>query len=201
MKVIVAGIPRCGTTYLWRCLSGHDAIDIAHSYSGTVIKTHSYAPLHLIGFRAIFMFGDIVNAVISTQLHAITLPHFINCGIFDIENADIYSKDLLNYEKMFDSWNRYNGYPVLMLRYETCWQYRELISDFLEQEITLLPFIERSTKQNCIQPDLIDKTKHTYKELIEKVNKMPDYKLIYRWRDDPWKYLFDKINQYEISEG
>jgi len=200
MKVIVAGIPRCGTTYMWRSLSGHDGVDIVRTYQGDVIKTHSYAPWHFVGYRAIFMFGDILNSVISTQLHAVTTPHFINCGNFN-PLTSVYERDCLHYEKMFDSWNRYNGYPVLMLRYETCYKYEKLISDFLGQSVKLLPFKPRSTHPSIVQGDIVHEIKNTYAFLIDKVNSMPEYKLIYRLRDDPWAHIHNAIKKYEICEG
>lgn len=153
------------------------------------------------------MFGDIVNAVISTHLNAMTVPHFLNCGVFEFKctissaQGDIFGQDLLGYERMFDSWNRYNGYPALLLRYETCHKYQQLISDFLGEKVTLLPWRERKTKSGLVQPDIVWQIKRTYKCLRCKVASMPDYKLIYRRGYDPWQDLHDKIKKYEISEG
>lgn len=201
MKVIVAGIPRCGTTYMWRSLSGAEAVDIAHSYNGTVIKTHSPAPLHMIGYRAVFMFGDIVNAVISTAMRAQTLPHFINCGYFGVTVPSIYDRDFLRYERMFDSWNAYNGYPVLLLRYETCHQHAGLISDFLECDVNLLPFKERQTRREIVQPDILERIESTYSDLIAKVAGMPDYTIIHRHAAGPWQHMQEKLSQHTVSEG
>lgn len=108
--IICAGIPRCGTTIMLGALAG---IKIggttSKDYEGEVKKTLTFNPSRFMNARkAIFMFGDPVASVVSTYRNRMTPGHFRHCGTGDIDpaKADIFSADILNYERMFTSWMR-----------------------------------------------------------------------------------------------
>ena len=132
-RIVVAGIPRCGTTLLWRAIVGLGPGQYTpKGYTGGIIKTHSQAPKTLPeGYKVLFLFGDIINAVISTKLKRYDQRHFTNCGCSkDVSKTDIFEEDALNYEKIFDSWMRDNGYPVLAVRYEVLFDNLDKIENF-----------------------------------------------------------------------
>jgi tetratricopeptide (TPR) repeat protein len=181
-NVIVAGIPRSGTTMIFRALAGFYPGDTTpRNYSGSVKKTHGLAPKQLPkGYKVIFVFGNIINSVISTKKSRYDQVHFINCGCSqNPENTDIYLEDSLNYEAMFDSWNKNNGYPVICVRYETIYENLKPISRFLGITLSLPPQKKRTTKYSDCNEEELQKIKKTYKNLIDKVNNAPDVAIYY----------------------
>jgi len=194
-EVVVAGIPRCGTTYLFRCLAGM-------SPAGTtpkgpelerlpIMKTHGLAPpnsfkdpwsvktsRHMVaGGLAIFLFGDPVLAVISTRFRRWRNVHARNCGFFGkLEHADIYRTDCFNYEKMFDTWTsaaKANG-AVLALRYETLYENRSAVEKFLGRTVRWNPWRKRNTAYDAVPQDDLRNIVNTYQSLIRKVRNAPD---------------------------
>lgn len=175
MRLIVAGIPRCGTTYLYASIIGREMNDL-DSYNGCVIKTHSLAPYRMGGincYKAIFLFSDPLHAVISTKRNIYDRFHFENCGCFrNPDEVDIFHEDALGYEKMFDSWmlrSENFGYPVLALKYEAIPKYQKDIEEFIRQEIKWLPWIERESNYDLVMEDEFDDIKYTYGELYKKI--------------------------------
>ena len=179
MKVVIAGTPRCGTTYLFRSLAGLEQSEFTPKrYEGDLIKVHGPAPKDLPPeYRAIFMYGDVVRAVISTKKKRWTREHFRNCGCRKWF-PKIYERDDLNYELMFDTWTRDNGYPVLALRYETMHEHIDVISDFVGERVRLLPWIARTTSYEEVAAEVLRTIRTTYESLIAKVAAMPAYQLI-----------------------
>lgn len=175
--VIVAGIPRCGTTLMFRALAGFSAGNTTpKNYYGKIKKTHGLAPSNLPrGYKAIFLFGDIVSSVISTKNSRYESNHFLNCGCLKkVEEVDIYKEDILNYELMFDSWHQRHNYPVMCLRYEKIYHNINLIKAFLQTDISLPKKRKRTTKYaDCSKKDL-KQIKHTYQSLINKIKKVPN---------------------------
>jgi hypothetical protein len=140
-KILVAGIPRSGTTLLWRAIAGLPPGDTTPpDYAGPVKKTHSLAPNTLPDdYKAVFLFGDIIASVISTRLNRYSEFHFQICGSNrSPETTDIFIEDALNYEAMFDSWHRSNSYGVMCIRYETLFANRKIIEAFVENHLLLI---------------------------------------------------------------
>lgn len=178
-NIIVAGIPRSGTTMVFRALAGlppRDTTPRNYPDSASIKKTHGIAPKQLPeGYKAIFVFGDIVSSVISTKKHRYDKTHFINCGCSkDPEHTDIYLEDALHYEAMFDTWNRNNGYPVICVRYEKIHENLKKINDFLGVNLHLPPRKSRSTKYSDCTKEELENIQQTYASLIQKVNNAPD---------------------------
>ncbi len=201
MKTIVAGLPRCGTTYMYRSLAGLEqgdntpdkersfirSLDKAMKKDcklqgyNQIIKTHSHAPSSLPeDCKVIFMFGDVEKAVISFRQNRWD-PYSIrnqSCRK-PMKLMNIYKRDELKLEKHLDSWTKSNGYPVLLLRYEKVFDNVDIISSFIGREVHLLPWVERGTKLDLManEKDLLNIRK-TYGRLIKRVNEMPDYLII-----------------------
>jgi tetratricopeptide (TPR) repeat protein len=177
-SIIVAGIPRSGTTMMFRALAGLEPGDTTpRNYCGPVKKTHGLAPKKLPeGYKVIFIFGDVINSVISTKKFRYDKTHFINCGCTkDPEATDIYLEDALNYEAMFDSWNQDNGYPVICVRYETIYENLKQINNFfIFTNLSLPSKKQRTTRYFDCNKEELNNIKKTYRNLIEKVNNAPD---------------------------
>lgn len=176
-RIVVAGIPRCGTTMVWRAIVGLPPGDEhPQHYRGSVLKMHGTAPTSLPPCaKGIFMFGDVTLAVISTRFNRWDQRHFANCGCDrTLDEVDIFREDALNYEAMFDSWHQRNGYPVLCLRYETLRDHRDLLSSFVGFDVPLPPWRKRSTTaQMASQADVLA-IQQIYEGLIKKVETAPD---------------------------
>ena len=182
-NLIIAGIPRCGTTMMWYASQGleaHSRMPRNYALGDTpVLKTHQ-RPSHLkiaSEARAIFMYGDPLLAVISTRIHRWDSRHFWNCGCSaDPATSDIYSSDILGYEAMFDEWVllRPQKCRTLLLRYETMHDHVATISEFLGREIVLPPRRERSTSLELISDDELRHAEITYARLIGKVSASPN---------------------------
>ncbi|MDT9266490.1 tetratricopeptide repeat protein [Limnospira sp. PMC 1223.20] len=174
---IVAGIPRSGTTMIFRVLAGLPPGNTTpRHYFSSVKKTHALAPQKLPKeYKVIFIFGDVINSIISTKSSRYDKFHFLNCGCTkDPENTDIYLEDALNYTAMFESWNQDNGYPVISVRYEAIYNNVDRISEFLGINLILPPFKPRSTKHSDCSDDQLQNIKTTYQNLIDKVQNAPD---------------------------
>ena len=95
-RVLIASVPRCGSTYLLRSLAGlpqgnttpkhkskHIAFvrDLNSLPRSRFLKTHSTAPETLPDdVRTVFLFGDPISAVVSTHEKRNTRDHWLNCG-------------------------------------------------------------------------------------------------------------------------
>lgn len=179
-KLIIAGIPRTGTRYLTNKLGGKSFKAI----HGNLVKTHGLAPpdssgdpraetvaerLLRGGYKAIFMFGDPVYSVVSTMRNIYDRNHFKNCGLRNPpDNMDITTKDWLGYERMFDSWMQYHGYPVLALRYETLPNHAKELHGFTGVDIDFSDWGGRKTNIDAEPPELLKRICDTYASLIRK---------------------------------
>lgn len=189
LRVLIASIPRCGSTFLLRAVGGFlpGAGFPKVSYCAFVrnldnfsavpfLKTHSLAPRSLPeNVRAIFLFADPVEAVVSTRDRMFNRNHFENCGYLKDEPPDIFNRDDLGYEKIFDTWTSEHPYPVLALRFETLWEHEEAIGAFLGRKIILPVKRPRQTK---VTEHLQARVSEVYASLVEKVRSFPDAKLI-----------------------
>ena len=194
-EVAVVGIPRCGTTWLFRSLmnlgpgSGTPKGAAYKNLSG--LKMHSLAPPETFGDphaydlryhththrKTIWVFGDPISAVVSTRLKRWDHVHAANCGCFETLNeVNIFSRDCFNYELMFDSWMKAHEYPVLVMRYETMWHNRAIVEAFLDRSVAWSPWSLRDPTNNFsrIKPEQLELVRKTYSRLSEKIAKAPD---------------------------
>jgi len=195
-EVLVAGIPRCGTTYVFRSLAGLPQGSSSPKGAALerlpIMKAHSLAPpdgfgdpweprvrKHVeSGGKTIFMFGDPVLAVASTIRTRMDHVHAANCGCFRaITLVDLRLRDEFHYEKMFDTWtsNRTGG-DVLCLRYEALDKIQKMgiVEAFLGRKVKWLPLRKRATSYDSIRKQLRELLESTYHSLIQKVNAYPD---------------------------
>jgi len=196
-RFIVAGIPRCGTTMAARVIAGLPPGRYWHTEpagNAAVIKRHLKlwpGDLETIE-KGVFIFGDIIKAVLSTRRARLDKRHLENCLCQKtMDEIDILRCDDLNYEQIFDFWagSNSNGnmipvqqfafkFPLLLLRYEKIWKYTEEIEDFSCQKLVFPPMRIRVTKPENFPTGDVRAIKKTYKSLIAKIAKMPDIELI-----------------------
>jgi len=186
-KIILAGIPRCGTTVMARALAGLPCnkvwprIRTRLTETNGVLKTHEPFSDDLVsGYdRAVFIFGDIVLAVLSlvrgrgdeVSRRILGIPR---CA----DVSDLMSSDRAGLMAIFNSWKR-PTIPTLRIRYETMWDHIKEIEKFTGRDLNLLPpyrrrrsWIERFDSRH------VENVKSTYSELIDEIDKAPDLEVV-----------------------
>lgn len=191
IRVLVASVPRCGSTYLFRSIAklppgGRFPRDDGCTFTRNLsplpekpfLKTHGLAPPSLPDdVRAVFLFGDPICAVVSTRQNRFNAGHFRNCGYNGTVAPDIYERDDLGYERIFDSWTGSHEYPVLALRYETLNQHQGLLSRFLGRRVRLRP---RRARGTSVPDELRSQLITVYGRFVEKVDRAPDATVLSR---------------------
>ena len=178
-KIIVASIPRTGSTMLTRALAD---LPVCGSFdqklSSKVYKTHLYEHQVKKCKKAIFLFGKVEVSVISMRKFRWDKQSLLNCQCpTSPQNTNIYVNDACNFEKIYDSWTHPKSHTVLAVRYEKIWKYKNLIQDFVGWNFTLPPRRPRLTYLNSVSPQALDQIRITYKSLINKVNKAKDIQI------------------------
>ena len=177
INIYMSSLPRSGSTYMCRSIGNkgqgeylpHDLLD------NGLIKNHRPPPEYIPeGYKAVYLFGNPYEAVISTKLKRFGTKHFLNCG-YAGRAQNIYEKDFLGYENTFDRWmaGKYD-FPTMLIRYETMHEHFGEINDFLGMNINWLRWKDRKTnllRVNHRQRVLIGKT---YGSLYNKIKKAPD---------------------------
>ena len=175
--IVVAGIPRSGTTYMARALAGMEpGGTFPRGGSNGVYKTH-LPPWSVPGEidRAVFMFGDVADSVISTRLRRWDRKHFKNCGHEDLPaTADIYERDVLGYEDIFDAWYQPQSFPLICARYEALGiGALEVIADFLGQRVKWPEWDRRPHYHHPKRREI----ESAYRGLVAKVREASDLKM------------------------
>ena len=176
-KLILASIPRSGSTWIHRALCGlppspttsknpfHKKLEGWSIYKTHRTFEHWKHKIHSKD-KVIFIFGDITHSIISTREKRYEKNHFKNCGYTgSFENKNIYEEDFLNYELIFDSWVNCNLPNLLILRYETFSP--STLYNFVPFSFNLPPRTPRTDYTN-VKKSNITKIQNTYKSLIEK---------------------------------
>lgn len=197
-EVAVVGIPRGGTTFLFRSIAGlppgHSTPKGAAYKALPWLKAHSLAPpacfndqhaedirLHCeAGGKTIFVFGEPMPAVISTRLKRWDWMHAWNCGfnpdVFKQKAPDIYATDCFSYEWMFDTWMKDNGYPVLAVKYETMDKHFDAIAEFLFRPVIWNEWVPRDRTANLQRVSKAQRNiiARTYASLTKKWEEAPE---------------------------
>lgn len=181
-KIVVAGIPRCGTMYVFDNVAQYS--QRIHGVPTQVVKTHGLAPpecsydtmwqkvekFMVEGAKVIFVFGDPVASILSTKRSQWNNFHARNCGYYeDIFKADITTHDVLGYEAIFDSWMKEHPYDVMSIRYESLPQNKGYIDYFTDCNIRWSEWIPRKTTYTTRGNGEIEQIELTYSGLIKKV--------------------------------
>lgn len=161
--IIVAGMPRCGTTLLARAIDGQD--DGQFWEGGEhVVKTHARAnefydsPIK----KAIFVYGNICDSAYSSYKKRWTQGHIDNCQGPGTIHSDPLKMDALGLYEMLKSWlyEPPHHMDILYLHYPSYFKYRKQIGHFVGWPVILpikkernnaAPFdVSISMHQNCL---------------------------------------------------
>lgn len=179
VEIVCAGLPRSGSTLLYRALAGlPPGSTTPKPQTGLVRKTHTSRPELFNSVRVgVFIFGDPVDAVISTRMRRWDQQHFINCEAPEEcspENSDIFREDILNYERMFDSWMQRQSFDLAAVRYETLYQHAPALSKFLGVTIDLPEWKQRTDYSNEVSLGDRAVISRTYERLARKIAAAPN---------------------------
>ncbi len=186
--IILASIPRCGSTYLFRKLVGAGPGGRFPRQYNTVfarnleamprrrfIKTHALpSPTISKRSRIVFLFGDPYAAIASTLDKRFDKQHFLNCGFEGDRQPDLLHTDDLGYEAIFDAWMGFDALPVARLRYEAMAEHAGPLADFLGRNLDLSDFQHRERK---IEDDMLPALERTYGRLRQKVEAADDFSI------------------------
>jgi len=177
--IYLASIPRCGSTYLLRSICG---LPQGSTTPAHVTDDYGITKLHrppedagveyTLGDSAVFLFGDIPEAVVSTKSYRWDANHFRNCGATFDPNAPIFDEDVLGYAETFHGWRRAD-FPVLFVRYRALEtpRVRTLIEAWLGRSIEWLPWRDRRTK---VSSGVAARLLPAYGDLINTVEALPE---------------------------
>lgn len=191
-KLIIASIPRSGSTWLFRSIVGlgNGSTTPKQSYYNIhgvyvpylrhkgydVIKTHLpyewWADYLDEKDKVIFLYGDVIESVISTYLKRFEKNHFKQCGYLG-DRRDIFKEDFLGYEDLFDSWI---GAPVdkIVLEYEN-FDF-DKVEEFVPFEFQFNDFIpRRKSNRERVHRNYVKQVENTYKNLIDKIKGLSKY--------------------------
>lgn len=193
--VVIAGLGRCGTTLLFRAIADtvsnlrRFVVDLdSHDFRNDLIKTHDYPPSQALpaGTKVVFMFGDIVDTVLSTASEVDKWPrlHFKHLRVPEAYRpyTDIFERDLLQFESLFDAWYRPQTFSLMTLRYESMYDpaARRALQQFLGLEFGLPAYRPRRTDK-ASHPFTL-RVQETYASLDRRIETAEDYK-IWKVRD------------------
>lgn len=146
---------------------------------GVVYKTHDF-PYNLnsnIPVKAVFLFGSASEAAISvyscrdrygSEWVKTHLEHLRAVGQFD----EILERDVLRFKEQIETWTNESRFDVLALRYESLWNYEQLLSDFLGFQVHLPP--RRSRSNQYFDFDLVKQARRVYANLDRYIETLPD---------------------------
>ena len=177
MDVVLAGIPRSGTTMLSRALEGARPGSTWIKNPQVVFKTHMFAPnaLPQSCTRAIFLYGDPILSAISMRKHRWERRSFRVCGQ-SRDDVDVFARDDLNFEKMFDTWvMQEHPYPLLWCRYSHIHEHIRDISEFVGFSVELPRKLPRTTKYTDITEEELASAQRTYAQLQRKMASVPTF--------------------------
>ncbi|MFP4029832.1 MAG: sulfotransferase domain-containing protein [Candidatus Brocadiia bacterium] len=214
MRLIIASYPRCGSTMLFRAITGFppgsttpknhpdvawvflpetyglsrddpslkrlpEWVSICSSQNlpqVPFLKTHSPAPEKLPkDVKCIYIFGNPIDAVWSTYRKRFRPPDLRCVGHFENSPPKILDCDALGFENVFDSWTQKHSYPVLVVRYEKLWQYKQILEEYLGRRFVLPEKRKRTTR---VPEQIQQRLKKCYSTLLSKVRSYPDINLI-----------------------
>ena len=152
--------------------------------NGIVHKTHLYPTQYPDNCKVIFTFGDPLDIILSVVRKSKTEgywgpAHFKNLDANWEEFGDIFIRDVLKLENMFDSFYKSQTCDIMCLRYETLWENEDKISEFLGFDFKLPGRKTRESKnlRQSLTDEQINIFNSGYSSLIEKINNAEDCKI------------------------
>lgn len=156
---------------------------------GYVYKTHDYPPPYLPkNVKVIFIFANPIDIVLSAKtLDKIPVKglnndnfthldlHIRNLrGNFEEKNL-LFQKDVLKLSDNFNAWHKKHSFPLMTLRYETMWNYIDLVRWFTGfKNFNLPPHKKRRDLTLDYDQEILSKIKKVYKNLTEQIESSSD---------------------------
>jgi hypothetical protein len=168
MRIIVAGMPRCGSTALFNTLReqlpGYQALFLREYHPGHIvddgvnylIKTHDFYRGASENTKVIYLFGspyDVVNSFIAQpdQFKIDGFKNFGNNQEYVSDDASLISKDGMGLEWNFLSW-QVKGKGILFVHYDVLFESSKEISEFIGYNILLPKRVDRKTTRTLHPP-------------------------------------------------
>jgi len=186
---MLSTLGRCGSKYFIKNLDKNNIQMVArwnHWYPNKLIRVAKNRggikrPEKL---NVIFLFADPIEIVLSVKQRELDRSlkwvhkHFKHLNSDPNDYKDIYKKDALNLERMFDAFYKRQKFNLLTLRYESMNENLDVISEFVGKKVELInPYVKRKLRF----PDLseLDKKdlRSTYKSLRKKIINAEDCKV------------------------
>jgi len=188
---LVAGLGRCGTTFLTETLIDyglHYEMIFLESLSerinfrpGYIYKTHDYPPSSLPdNLKVIYLFRNPMNIAISAYIKINEWgrahhKHF-HSDLF-VPNDSILKKDTLLLEKQFDAWIQPQNFSFISIKYEALFKKNTIdtLNEFLGIKVKFKN--PKPSRTNYKEHPLCNQIYSTYSKLADKVDIAPDCKV------------------------
>jgi hypothetical protein len=181
-----------GTTMLYDVLEEHD-VDVPSDkqpwkHRPRPLEERTVPP----GFRAIYLFGNPMNAVLSVFRRGYQRWHFRNMtGDFDGWNEELScldgflrrDTDPFRMEEHFENWMQADrSYPILLLRFDTMWAHLPELFAFVGLPTRLIDsFPEKRERHSVWQNEeerVQNQLRRMYGDFAERIDRFPDWKVI-----------------------
>lgn len=169
--LFVQSLGRSGSNMVYRALEKEfgDKVWGGHEYPD---QLDSDLP-----FRVIFLFADPVDIVLSVRKQEFVegenwvRNHVEHMGGDWAEWPDLFKKDILGLERMFDAYHQPQRFPLLTLRYESLKlrPNRDILNAFVGRPVNLPPWRCRRDLYWRYARDVRESANRTYRPLQEKV--------------------------------
>ena len=187
MNLVLSTLGRCGSKYFIRNLKLNKISRLAnwnHYYPDELISVARREGVKPKNLKVIFLFSDPVEIVLSVKKRELDVnykwieEHFKNLKSDIRDYKDIYNKDALNLERMFDKFYQNQKFNLLTLRYENISQNIGIISNFIGKEFRLKDhYVARKPRIDSVSSDNKKSLRLTYGGLSEKINNAEDCKI------------------------
>ena len=183
-QIVVAGMGRCGTSLVLNAIGrssgrGHQwvtSLADAPRLSRKVIKTHDFAPSRPVPgtVKFIYLFGDPRQIICSAERKGDVFlkKHYPHMNADYSDHKDVFNKDTMRLTDNLRSWLEVSGIDVLILRYETLWNYQKNVSDFLGFEVVLPEYRARASDWRAHPKK--QELNNTYGDLNAFIESLPD---------------------------
>jgi hypothetical protein len=195
LDLIVCSYGGAGTTFFMQFLEQYKKVNSPVNKDGLKHIDRPPSLTNLSNFKALYMFGDPLNALISLFQRNYQSPHSHkllvnypdikpisrNCTLADYLEEGV---DKFKLEQHFDNWvNAKKTYPIMFVKYEKMWENLEEIFDFLEIPFSCIKQLKkirksRNSNSQVLSKEMKDKLYSMYGKFAQKVSNYDDIKII-----------------------
>jgi len=188
--ILVSSTGGVGSTFFMDFVLQHKNINRNHFPVGTNIYKHAhYPPDEKFIKKAVFMYGNPYNAVLSINRRKLEYIHLKNRGkirqfkdLDQILNLRKFLDDFQDPFGMEDQLNNWleskTSYSIMFLKYETLWNHLTEIFNYLDIDQSFKKYfpdqITRNSNWNAAEKETKILLEKVYGSLKNKVDKLPD---------------------------